>query len=69
MLFFLEGLQLQNVLVMLLFSMKHSYLLTAKTTQDVNNSLWFLHGLKELLYAILCMSEATIGVSLWPQLS
>ena len=33
---FLEGLQAQNVLIMFLFSMKHSYLLTAKTTQDVN---------------------------------
>ena len=32
---FLEGLQAQNVLIMFLFSMKHSYLLTAKTTQDV----------------------------------
>ena len=37
MLFFLEGLQSQNVLNMFLFSMKHSYLLTAKITQGVNN--------------------------------
>ena len=42
---FLEGLQPQNVLIMFLFSIKHSYLLTAKITQDVNNSLWFLHGM------------------------
>ena len=48
-LFFLEGLQPQNILNMFLFSMKHSYLLTAKTTQDVNNSFWLLHGMKELL--------------------
>ena len=48
MLFLLEGLQSQNVLIMLLFSMKQSYQLT-KTTPDVNNSLWFLHGMKELL--------------------
>ena len=45
------------------------YLLTSKTPQDVNNSFWFLHGMNELLYAILCMSEATFGVWLWPQLS
>ena len=42
---FLEGLQPQNVLIMFLFPIKHSYLLTAKITQDVNNSLWFLHGM------------------------
>ena len=47
--FFLEGLQPQNVLIMFLFSMKHSYLLTVKTTQVVNNSLVFLHSIKELL--------------------
>ena len=69
MLFSLEGLQPQNVLIMFLLSMKHSYLLTAKTTQDVNNSFWLIHGMKELLWAILCMSEATFGVWLWPQLS
>ena len=44
-------------------------MLTSKTPQDVNNSFWFLHGMNELLYAILCMSEATFGVWLWPQLS
>ena len=49
MLLFLEGLQLQNVLIMFLFSMKHSHLAAAKTTQDVNNSLSFLHGIKEIL--------------------
>ena len=38
-----------------LFSMKHSYLSTTKTTHDVNNFLWFLHGMKGLLYAIFCM--------------
>ena len=37
---FLEGLHPQNAL-MFLFSMKHSYVLTAKTTPDVNNSLIF----------------------------
>ena len=35
---FYEGLQLQNV-IMFLFSIKHSYLLTVKTTPDVNNYL------------------------------
>ena len=47
--FFLEGLQPLNVLIMFVFSMKHSYLLTAKTTQNVYNFYWFLHGMKELL--------------------
>ena len=37
--FFSEGLQLHNVLIMFLFSMKHSYLLTTKITPDFNNSL------------------------------
>ena len=37
---FLEGLKLQNAL-MFLFSMIYSYLLTAKTTPEVNNSLIF----------------------------
>ena len=32
-----EGLQMQNVLIMLLISMKHANLLTAKITPDVNN--------------------------------
>ena len=40
MLFLLEGLQPQNVLIMLLFPMKQSYQST-KTTPNVNNSLWF----------------------------
>ena len=66
---FLEGLQQQNVLIMFLFSIKHSHFLTAKTTQDVNNFIRFLHGMKELLWTILCMSETAIGVWLWPQLS
>ena len=66
---FLEGLQPQNSFIMFLFSTKHPYLLTRKTTQDIDNSFWFLHGIKELLQAILCMSEATFGVWLWPQLS
>ena len=66
MLFFLEGLQSENVCILFLFSMTHSYLLTAKTTRDVNNSLTFLHDMKKLLQVILCMSEATIGVWLWP---
>ena len=34
-LFSLEGLQSQNVLITFLFSVEHSYLLTAKTTQEV----------------------------------
>ena len=33
---FLDDLQPQNVFIMFLFSMKHSYLLTAKTIEDVN---------------------------------
>ena len=52
---FLEGLQPQNLIIMFLFSMKHPYLLTVKTTQDVNSSLRLLHGMKELLRAILCV--------------
>ena len=56
---FCEGLQLQNV--MFLFSIKHQYLLTAKTT-DANNSLSFLHGVKELMYAILFVSEEIFAV-------
>ena len=45
--FFFESLQPQNVL-MFLFSMRHSSLLTTKTTADVI-ILWFSHGMKELL--------------------
>ena len=38
-LFCFEGLQLQNVLLILfLFSMEHSYLLTTKITHDINSS-------------------------------
>ena len=54
---FLECLQAQNVF-MFLFSVKHSYILTAHTPPDVI-ILWFSHGMKELLQAILCMLEAT----------
>ena len=64
---FLEGLQPQNVLIMFLFSMKHSYLLTAKTTQDVIILSGFYMVWATL--TILRMPEATIGVWLWPQLS
>ena len=38
---FMESLQPQNVLVIFLFSMKHSYLLTLNTPPDVYNSLIF----------------------------
>ena len=48
--FVCEGLQLQNALIMFLFSM---YLLTVKTTQDVNNSFRFLR-----------YERATVGNSL-----
>ena len=37
---FVKGLQPQNVLIMFLFSMKHSYLLTAKITPDVINLIF-----------------------------
>ena len=37
--FFFEGLQPQDVLIMLLFSMKYSYLLTVKIAPDVNDFL------------------------------
>ena len=62
MLFFMEGLQPHNIFILFLFSMKHSYLLTAKTIQDVNNFLRLLHIMKDLLQAIPCMSEATFGI-------
>ena len=39
---FFEGLQLQNVLIMFLFPRKHSYLLTAKITPDVNKSNFYM---------------------------
>ena len=42
-----EGLQLQYVFIMFLLSMKHSYLLMLKISPGVNNSFWFLHGMKE----------------------
>ena len=52
MLFFLEGLHPQSIL-MFLFSMRHSHLLTAKSTPDVNNSLIFT-----------CCERVTVGKSL-----
>ena len=36
---FFEGFQFQNVLILFLFSVKHSYLLTAKIALDVNPPL------------------------------
>ena len=52
--FFFEGLQPQNVpLIVFLFSKKYSYLLVAKITPDVNNSLYFY-----------MVERATIGNSL-----
>ena len=64
---FLEYLEPQNVIIMFLFSMKYLYRLMAKITPDVNNSLKFLHGVKELLWpesnaAIFCILDATFGV-------
>ena len=65
---FLEGLQPQIALMMLLFSIKCWYLLTTKTTPDVNNFPIFTW------YEIVtvCSSlhvRATFDVFLWPQLS
>ena len=48
---FYEGLQPKDVIF--LFFKKHSYLLMAKTTPDVNN------GMKEVLQAIICILEET----------
>ena len=42
---FFEGFQPQNVLILFLFSIKHLYLLTAKITPGVNNSLKLLHAI------------------------
>ena len=43
---FLKIYSRKNVLIMFLFSMKHSYVLI---TPGVDSFLWFLHGIKELL--------------------
>ena len=40
--FFKKSLQPQNVLIMFSFSMKHSYLLTAKIIPDVNKSNFYM---------------------------
>ena len=42
--------------------------LTAKPT-DFDNSVLFLHGMKELLQGILFMLEETFGVRLWTHLN
>ena len=52
---FLEGLQPQNLIITSLYAVKHPYLLTMKTTQAIISFLRFLHGMKELLWAILCV--------------
>ena len=44
-----EDLQPENVFIISLFSMEHSCVLTVKIIPGVHNSLWFLHGKKELL--------------------
>ena len=36
---FIQGFHPQNVLILFLFSLKYSYLLTAKITYDINDSL------------------------------
>ena len=46
---FFEGLQPQNVLIMFLFSMKHSYLLTAE----------WLHFLKRKTQGIICNNNVS----------
>ena len=45
---FFEGLKLQYVLIIFLFSVKHSYLLTANIVPGVNNFLYFLKAVQEL---------------------
>ena len=72
---FLEILQRQNVLIMFLFSMEHSYLLMANTPPGLNDSLIFpwYEGAAEVvfgvLWAILCLLGAAFGVWLWPRLA
>ena len=63
-----EDLLPQNVLIMFLFFMKHSYLLTAKTTQNVN-IFYDVYMVWKSYCRQFCMSEATFCVCLWPQLS
>ena len=58
---FFQGFQPQSVLIVFLLSMKHSYLLTAKNTPDVNNSLYFYMVWKELLRVILCILDKNLA--------
>ena len=60
--FFQEGLQPQNVLIIFLFSMIHSYLLIAKTTSDVNDALIFTWCERATADNSLCMLEAKLGI-------
>ena len=46
---FFDSLQPQNVAIMFLFSMKHSYLLTAKIGPNVDNFLLFFKAVQEQL--------------------
>ena len=39
---FFEDLHTQNVLIMSLFPIKHSYMLTTKSTPGVNNSKFYM---------------------------
>ena len=51
---FFEGFQPQNSLILLLFSMKHSYRLMAKVTPDVNNTFWLgILGIKTISTLLL----------------
>ena len=43
--------------------------LNGKATPDFDNSHRVINGMKELLYATICMLEATFCLWLWNQLS
>ena len=60
---------MQNVFDIFSISMKHSYLLTAKTTPDFDNSHRFINGTRDPLQATISMLDATFCAWLWHQLS
>ena len=52
-----------------LFSVKHSYLLTTEITPDVDNSMLLCYYMLCKSCIVLCMLDATFYVWLWPQLN
>ena len=60
---FFESFQSQNVFILFLFSLKHSYLLVAKITLDINDYYFVSRKNKAIIYVLHTTFDLSLKAS------